>query len=258
MVLDSVQFHSQAVEMSLVQYSSSSEESDVEDEQASQPSSSIVENKTTSNSISSFLPPPKNRQPPKREPRVLGKAIKQIAGASAVNPDNIVLDKSSKQVTSFIPSSLRNKQKSTSAKSTPIVTEKEESKPEIEIFQQAAKTKPKSITSKQTKVEIRPITSIDDSEVIIPEDDSKKRKLQDDDPDSEHIQEFNVSDFYQKNMELKDQGLLEENKRLHTVTHSKNQLSALLKNAKQDEEVLSERIERSKRLKKEKGNQYGW
>lgn len=265
--------------MSLVQYSSSSEESDNEEEvkQTSRTTSGIIENKlkeeSNASSISSFLPAPKNRQPPKREPRVLGEAIRKVAGASEVNPDNIVLEKSSRHVTSFIPSSLRNKQKSapTSKQSseqllkTHISTPDNSTKevPELEIFQQV-KSKPKPIVSRTTKIEVRPLVeddedhepqTIKDPKESVGTENSRKRLHE---PDDSEIKEFNVNDFYTKNMELKDKGLLEENKKLHTVTHSKNQLSALLKNAKQDEEVLSERIEHKKRLKKERGNKYGW
>lgn len=252
--------------MSLVQYSSSSE-----DEEEEQPVTikSVVENKPQVDnepgiSIANFLPPPKNRQPPKREPRVLGKAIRKVAGFSEENPDNIILEKSSRHVTSFIPSSLRNKQKQQASPSTTAVETnelRESPKPQIEIFQQVKNTKP--IATKPTKVEVRPVVEeITKNEQIsddAQESEPKKRfREQDMDDGYGNIKEFNVSDFYQNNMELKDQGLLEENKRLHTVTHSKNQLSALLKNAKQDEDILNERIERGKRLKKEKGNKYGW
>lgn len=249
--------------MSLVQYSSSSEESDDEIEQvASKPvTSSILENKPqgSSNSISSFLPAPKNRQPQKREPRVLGKAIKKVAGTTEVNPDNIVLERSSRQVTSFIPSSLRGKQK-------PVVSERkgevenQSVKPElpnIEIFQQV-KSRSKPVTTRPATIEVRPVVDQAEIEEDVEEEQiptqGKKRSHEEED----NIKEFNVDDFYKQNQELKDQGLLEENKKLHTVTHAKNQLSALIKNAKQDEEVLSERIERNKRLKKERGSKYGW
>ncbi|CCH40990.1 Immunoglobulin A1 protease [Wickerhamomyces ciferrii] len=265
--------------MSLVQYSSSDDSSD--DEQPTVNSSVKTTVNSTSNniiskptgsgtSISSFLPPPKNRQPPKKEPRVLGKAIKSIAGESQVNPDNIVLEKSSKQVTSFIPSSLRNKKSTPKSKvsdneTTTTTTSKiQEPKSQIELFQ-TIKSKPKPITSNHTKLEIRPI--IDEPESIEPiitspqhneEHPNKKRSRGEDIPDPSNIKEFNVDKFYQENLELKDQGLLQENKKLHTITNHKNQLSALVKNAQQDGDLLNERIEHNKRLKKERGDKYGW
>lgn len=252
--------------MSLVQYSSSSEESDSENEQLTKkPTHSILENRSqgSGESISSFLPAPKNRQAPKREPRVLGKAIKKIAGTSEVNPDNIVLERSSRQVTSFIPSSLRGKQKSVQrlvsaesqapAKNKPAETEL----PKVEIFQQV-KSRSKPVSVRPATVEIRPVVDQEEIQETLEEEPSQGKKRSHDEEEADNIKEFNVNDFYKQNLELKDQGLLEENKKLHTVTHAKNQLSALIKNAKQDEEVLTERIERNKRLKKERGSKYGW
>jgi hypothetical protein len=231
--------------MSLVQYGSSSEESGDESSRVR-----IVETKAQ-DSIASSLPAPKNR--------VIATAAKgRVLGAGSKNPlnipqrlKNVELEKSGAKITSFIPHSVRGK-----VMKTGEITEKiAEKKPHIQLFQ-TIKSKPKamSVAQSQIQVQLGPrIPDCHDEDTEEHQQQSSKRQLEED-----NIKEFNVSDFYEENIKLKERGLLEENKRLHTVTHHKNQLSALVKNAKQDEELLNERFEQNKKARKERGDRYGW
>jgi hypothetical protein len=83
-----------------------------------------------------------------------------------------------------------------------------------------------------------------------------KSTVQSEEPDD--IKEFDMDSFYSENLELKARGELQENKRLFSVSNSKNQLSSLIKNAQQNEGILEEKFERNKRARKERENRYGF
>lgn len=243
--------------MPLVDYDSSSEESDIEQPQQHGTVAPTVETKHSADSIASFLPPPKNRQPQTTaRARVLGAGIKNTINAQvAQNADNIVLPQGLATVTSLVPTSLRNKVNRNKISEPSQPTKIPNSTPQLNVFG-TVKSRSRPAVPNDSKISIGNIKEAEDEDELMMDDEqsSSKRKLE---PDSV-IKEFNVSEFYDKNIELKSQGLLQENKRLHTVTNHKNQLSALVKNAKQDQELLQERFEQNKKARKERGDRYGW
>lgn len=240
--------------MSLVQYDSSSdEENDVETVRSVVNTPQVAEDKA---SISSFLPPPKNRIA-----HNIAKPKGRILGAGSRNPmsrqipqslENVELVRSNASVTSFVPHSVRSKSQT---QPTTTMAKQQPSR----LFQEV-KTKRKQFTGSEMKVDVNPIVPmeeehVDDHDHLKTEGISNKRPLE---PDLPAMKEFNVDTFYETNIELKEKGLLEENKRLHAVTNHKNQLSSLINNAKQDKELLEEQFERNKKARRERSNKYGW
>lgn len=210
--------------MSLVQYSSSDEsDTDTPVADSKEPKAATA---TSKDSIASFLPPPKNRTVSIPKARILGGG----AGAMPQRLETVALERGDTSVTSFVPTALRGKMKN-----------------KAPLFQEIKRSKRPSETKEGGMVLVHP--SIEQRQ---PVELVRKRSLE------PEIKEFNVNDFYDTNMELKAQGLLEENKMMHRVSNGKNQLSALMKNAQQDEELLKEKFERSKKLRKEKGERFGW
>ncbi|KAH3681500.1 hypothetical protein WICPIJ_007523 [Wickerhamomyces pijperi] len=262
--------------MSLVQYSSSDDDSDNETSQVievSQPQAkqtSIPTILSSATSISSFLPPPKSSTVHKSKGTNLGSGIRNTINDSiAVNPHNIVLPPSKTKITDFIPNSVRSKIENPTNRSS---QEQEQHKSDevstnpllgLNLFGEI-KTKPKHVID-NTKITIQKFEKPlqDEEEHVVTDNgttttvhNSRKRKPADEIPSN--IKDFNVSEFYRENITLKEQGLLQENKSLHKVTNQKNQLSALMKNAKQDEELLKERHEHNKKARRERQNQNGW
>lgn len=231
--------------MSLVQYESSDESSD---EEIVAPLKSIS-NETSSVSINSFLPPPKvSVSDVESKSQVLGKAIKNTVNAMiAHNRDGIVLAPSNRKVTSFVPSSVRSKVKTATEKKP---QEQTKTLP-MNLFKEV---KPKNrSTLNHESIGIRSIEMTQDADEVM--------RLNESEPEPQeqvNIQEFNMDKFYNENIELKAKGELRENKRLYSVTNGKNQLSSLIKNAQQNEELLNEKFERNKKARKERESRYGF
>lgn len=231
--------------MSLVQYSSS-DESDTEEQQ---PTVTRTEN-VSANSISMFLPEPKNKAVIPSKGRIFGGGF----GNMPHDVENVELSRGRATVTSFVPHSLRKKNTS-----KPLNMIRSTDLPKIELFQQVKAKARTHITN--DKIQIQPVIYDGDEPILAQVESQAQAQTQPNKRPLEEepvIKEFNVVEFYDKNAELKAQGLLEENKRLHTVTNHKNQLSALMKNAQQDEELLKDKFERNKKARKERGEKYGW
>lgn len=247
--------------MSLVQYSSSDEESDVETTNTNVTQITSHQLNTPNDfapnsisSISSFLPPPKSSLVHKSKGVNLVSGTRKVQNEiSSSSPDKITLPPAD-----LVPDTGKSKLAQTAGNQT--IDAKLRG---ISLFSEI-KNKPKSVVD-NTKITIqsfqKPAQS-NDEKIDLETNDSqespniKKRKAQEE--ILTNIKEFDVSEFYKQNIALKDQGLLQENKSLHTVTHHRNQLSALMKNAKQDEELLKARHEHNKRAKKDRQDQYGW
>jgi hypothetical protein len=251
--------------MSLVQYDSSSDSSDDETMAGSKLSVStptVSAKPGVSASISSFLPPPKNpNKNIQSKSQILGRATKNTVNAMiAHNSDGIVLPRSERKITSFVPSSVRNKARSTDVHNDAASLRKEPT----EQVQQATTPLPVSSFSQvkskgrlgidnREQIGIRTLDVTAAEEQLI---EPPKSTVQSEEPDD--IKEFDMDSFYSENLELKARGELQENKRLFSVSNSKNQLSSLIKNAQQNEGILEEKFERNKRARKERENRYGF
>ncbi|KAH3678472.1 hypothetical protein WICMUC_001489 [Wickerhamomyces mucosus] len=256
--------------MSLVQYSSSDEsDSDINTKN---------DNKFDFNneSISNYLPKPKNNNIILSKAKNLGSNIKNDINNSIIdNPDNIKLIKSKRSITSFIPSSLRNINKpginntgintnntGTNTNNTGINTNNtginaNNTSINYELFE-SIKTKPKSRLYNESISNniFNPIVNEQVNEQIdekVNDPNLKKKKLD--------IQEFNISEYYSNNIELKSKGLLsdtQQQQHLHEVINPKNQLTSLIKNANLDKDLLQKRHDYNNQMKKMRKNQYGW